>query len=287
MESLEQGKSMRTELVSIKTDTVPLEGAYYQPEGQDTVGSVQLFHGNQMNFYVGAPRFLPPVLTGIGYACLAYNRRGHDVLSTRNSRDLEGGAFQTTAEAVADNVFAGDWLRAKGFGAPVCIGHSNGGMLAVCHTADHSDTPALVLLSAHCGGTAIAPECSKLGLWAGDNFDAVKHQAEELVAAGRGRDLMLLPGWWKVTTAESALDYIANVPDTLELAPRITCPVLFIRGDQEPRHVYPAEDFKEACAGPVEVRIIDDCGHFYSGREEVISDTVSGWLAGLDIFPEV
>jgi hypothetical protein len=26
-------------------------------------GAVLLFHGNTMNFYVGAPRFLPPVLT--------------------------------------------------------------------------------------------------------------------------------------------------------------------------------------------------------------------------------
>jgi cation diffusion facilitator CzcD-associated flavoprotein CzcO len=76
---------MRTSLVSIPTDTVPLDGAYYEPEGKPT-GAVLLFHGNTMNFYVGAPRFLPPVLTELGLACLAFNRRGHDIMSTFNSR---------------------------------------------------------------------------------------------------------------------------------------------------------------------------------------------------------
>ena len=81
--------AMRTSLVSIPTDTIPLDGAYYEPEGA-AKGAVLLFHGNTMNFYVGAPRFLPPVLTRLGLACLAFNRRGHDIMSTFNSRDAVG-----------------------------------------------------------------------------------------------------------------------------------------------------------------------------------------------------
>ena len=52
---------MRTELVSIATDTVPLDGAFHWPEGRPARGGVLLFHGNTMNFYIGAPRWLPPV----------------------------------------------------------------------------------------------------------------------------------------------------------------------------------------------------------------------------------
>src|SRR5689334_24678779 len=52
---------MRTELISIPTDTLPLDGAFYLPEAEPC-GAAMLFHGNTMNFYVGAPRFLPPVL---------------------------------------------------------------------------------------------------------------------------------------------------------------------------------------------------------------------------------
>ena len=44
---------MRTELVTIETDTLPLDGAYHRPDGGATAGGVLLFHGNTMNFYVG------------------------------------------------------------------------------------------------------------------------------------------------------------------------------------------------------------------------------------------
>src|SRR5262245_1914616 len=101
---------MHTELVSIPTGTTPLDGVYYEPDGGGAAGAVLLFHGNTMNFYVGAPRFLPPALTRLGLACLAFNRRGHDILSTRNSRAAQGGAFQSTAEAIADNRIAAAWL---------------------------------------------------------------------------------------------------------------------------------------------------------------------------------
>ena len=137
---------MRTQLISIPTDTIPLEGAFHEPDGGKAAGAVLLFHGNTMNFYVGAPRFLPPVLTRLNLACLAFNRRGHDILSTRNSRQSEGGAFQFTREAIADNRIAAEWLKARGFPAPVVIGHSNGGMLGTQHVVDHPQTPALVLL---------------------------------------------------------------------------------------------------------------------------------------------
>src|SRR4051794_1574099 len=60
---------MRTELISIPTDTLPLDGAFYLPDGEPS-GAVMLFHGNTMSFYIGAPRFLPPVLTRLGFACL-------------------------------------------------------------------------------------------------------------------------------------------------------------------------------------------------------------------------
>ena len=146
---------MPLELVSIETDTVPLDGLMYTPSHRPVRGAVQLFHGNAMNFYVGPPRFLPPRLVEAGFACLAYNRRGHDTLSTRNSRVSEGNAYQTAEQGVADNDYAAAWLGTRGFPPPVIIGHSNGGVLAVRHVADHPETPALVLLSAHRGGAPL------------------------------------------------------------------------------------------------------------------------------------
>jgi pimeloyl-ACP methyl ester carboxylesterase len=266
-----------TSLVSIPTDTVALEGAWYEPEGSERTGAALLFHGNTMNFYSGAPRFLPRALTQQGIACLAFNRRGHDILAIRDSRAAEGAAFQTVAEAIADNRYAAQWLGERGLPRPAVIGHSNGGMLAVRHVADHPQTPALVLLSAHCGGKNMVPLASRAGLLAGDRLPEITAQAERMVAEGRGRELMLLPGWWYVTSAASFLD-LANCPDILELAPKIRCPVLYLRGDEEPPDLYPAEEFARRCGGKCTVEIVPRCNHFYVGREDIISSLVAEWL---------
>jgi len=267
---------VKTALVSIPTPTTPLDGAWYQPEGAAR-GAALLFHGNTMNFYLGAPRFLPPVLTALGLACLAFNRRGRDILGIRDSRAAEGAAFQTIEQALEDNRIAARWLEKKGFADPVVIGHSNGGMLAVQHVADHPRTPALVLLSAHCGGKNMVPLACAAGLLAGDQLDSITAQAKALVDAGKGRELMLLPGWWYVTSAASFLD-LANCPDVLALAPKIACPVLYMRGDQESGELYPAEAFRDRCAGPCAVAIVPHCDHFYGGREDEIARRVSSWL---------
>jgi pimeloyl-ACP methyl ester carboxylesterase len=268
---------MRTQLVSIPTDTHPLEGALHEPDG-DPKGAVLLFHGNTMNFYVGAPRFLPPALTKLGLACLAFNRRGHDILSTRNSRQAEGGAFQFTREALADNRTAREWMMKRGFPAPVPIGHSNGGMLGTQYVVDHPDTPALVLLSAGRGGRATGSG-GRDALLAGDKLDELTAQAQAMVKAGRGRELMFTPGWWYVISAESFLDRIETVPDILANAPRVKCPVLAIRGDKEDPQRYPAEEYGRAAGGPCKVEVIPNCDHFYNGREDHVAGIVANWLA--------
>jgi pimeloyl-ACP methyl ester carboxylesterase len=264
--------------VSIPTDGTPLDGLLYEPPEVPAIGCVLLMHGNGMNFYVGPPRFLPPYLVARGFACLAYNRRGHDILSTRNSRRAEGNAFQTIAEAVADNRCAAAWLAERGHPPPAVVGHSHGGMLAVRHVADHPQTPALVLLSAHRGGDFVAL-ASRHGLLAGDRLEELKARARSLVAAGRGDALMLLPGWWYAISAASLLDLSDNAPDILELAPRIACPTLYVRGAEEPEDLYPAEAFGERAAGPVDVRVLADCDHFYNGVEAALGELVTGWLA--------
>ena len=268
---------MRTELVSIATDTLPLDGAWHLPEG-DVVGAVLLFHGNTMNFYTGAPRFLPPVLTRLGFACLAFNRRGHDILSIRDSRAAEGAAFQLTHEAIEDNRTAAAWLAARGFEAPVVIGHSNGGMLAVKHVADHPHTPALVLLSAHMGGRDQVRLSSAAGLMCGDRYEEIAALAHRLVAEGRGETLIQMPGWWYVTSAAALVDRMGQMPDIVELAPQIPCPALFVRGDDESPVIYPAEAFAARAGGPCEVWVVPQCDHFYKGREDAVADHVARWL---------
>ena len=114
---------------------------------------------------------------------------------------------------------------------------------------------------------------------AGDRLDEITAQARALVAAGRGRELMLMPGWWYVISAESFLDRLTEMPDVLELAPRSAarhCSSAATRRDPEN---YPAERFRDRAGGTCDVEIVPDCDHFYVGRENAICDLVAGWLA--------
>lgn len=268
---------MRTELISIATPTTPLDGAFHTPEPGPPSMAVQLFHGNTMNFYVGPPRFLPGPLAAMNLASLAYNRRGHDVMSNRSSRAVEGGAFQTIAEALEDDRLARGWLASGGFPDPVLIGHSNGGLLAATNAASHG-APALVMLSAHRGGRDIMAHMAANGLMAQEGFAETSAEARSLVAAGRGDTLLVTPGWWYVITARTYVEFLDNCPDLIEQAAAVTCPVLFIRGDAEPPDTYPAEAFAEACPGPVDIEIIPSCDHYYAGREDAVIDVVTAWL---------
>ena len=72
-----------------------------------------------MNFYVCAARFLAPYVTSVGYAFLAFNRRGHDSMSTYDSREPVGGAYQTVSEGIEDNELAAQFLADQGFKNPL------------------------------------------------------------------------------------------------------------------------------------------------------------------------
>ena len=116
---------MRLELVSIETSTYPLDGAFYQPESGASKGAVLIMHGNCGNFYTGVPRNFAPLLVRLGYAVLAYNRRGHDIMAS-SAREPTGGAYQRIHEMIEDNRH-GTLASDAGDADPILIGHSNGG----------------------------------------------------------------------------------------------------------------------------------------------------------------
>jgi pimeloyl-ACP methyl ester carboxylesterase len=269
---------MRIEQVTLQTETAPLDGLWFTPEPAPARGAALLMHGNQGNFYVGPPRFLPPALAGIGLASLAYNRRGHDILATYRGRQPLGGALQLTSEAIADNRNAASFLAARGFPCPVVIGHSNGGLLAAQHVADNPDTAALVLLSAAGGGLDATKVDSRQGLLLMDRYEELVASTREMAEAGRADELMLIPGWWWVTSPRSLLDRMAALPDLVELAPSIRCPTLFLKGADESEAAYPARAFAAACGGPCEVIELAGCDHWYNGRDDEVADAVTGWL---------
>lgn len=266
------------ELVSVPTDTVALDGLWLQAP-RASGATAMLMHGNGANFYSGPVRFLLPSLLGAGITCFTYNRRGHETLTTR-TRQPEGNAYQTAAQAIADNAAARAFVAQRGEPQPIVVGHSNGGLYAARHVADHG-ARALVLLSAHCGGPEMVVRASALGLMAQDRQAELSAQAQALVDAGRPDDLLLMPGWWYVTSARSFLDMERNVPRLLQAAAQIDCPVLAIRGSLEDADLYPAEQLPALARGRVDVHVVPGADHFYTGHEDEVATVVTDWLVSV------
>lgn len=266
------------QLVSLPTSTVPIDGMWFPTPVSAPRATAMLFHGNGANFYSGPVRFLPPHLLPRGYRCFSFNRRGHETLTTRTRRP-EGNAYQTAAQAIEDNEVARAHVAERGAPDPVVIGHSNGGLYAARHVADHPGVRALVLLSAHLGGPEMLRRGSELGLMAQDRGAELSAEAHRLVDSGHPEALLMMPGWWYVVSAATYLDMESdNIPRVVEAAPRIECPVLYVRGELEDPEMYPAEKFAAAANVPVEVRIIPGADHFYSGCEDEVGELVADWL---------
>ena len=269
---------MNAELVRIPTDTEPLDGLLYEPPVGPPRAAVLLFHGNVSNFYSGPSRFVPPLLIEMGFACLAFNRRGHDILTNREGKLPGGGAFQTAGEGIADNEYASEFLRERIPMDQVVIGHSNGGMLGAEFAATHPDVRALVLLSAHAGGSGTYLRSCRAGMMAGEDDEEVLAAARAMIEDGRRDELLLMPGWHWVISAASLVDRHENTPDLIENARRIRCPSLFVVGGLEATETYPAEEYGRNAAGPCEVRILENGDHWYRGMQDEVGRSVAEWV---------
>ena len=87
-----------------------------------------------------------------------------------------------------------------------------------------------------------------------------------------------MPGWYWITIPRSIVDLATNLPHLIEEASRIKCPVLFIRRDQEPEDLHPAEAFKKAYKSTVDVVIIKNSNHFYVSTETTMKKVICNWL---------
>jgi len=267
------------ELVSVPTPTVPLDGLLYRAQAPAR-GGVLLMHGNMRNFYSGPARFLPGHLVPRGYDCFAFNRRGHDILTTGDDRLPQGGAYQTAAQSMQDNELAAAFLAGEGHAAPIVIGHSNGGLLAATFAARHPQVRALVLLSAHAGGPGHVEHLARTGLLGADQHEQLLATARTLVSEGRGEELLRTPGWWYLLSAASFVDRVDRSPTLLEEAAQVTCPVLFIKGADESDDQYPADRFAERVQGPSDVVQLQGSDHFYSDLTPAVGAIVAEWLDG-------
>lgn len=277
------------ELVSVTTiDGVPLDGAHYRPSGAWSGTTVIVVHGKTGQFYTGPSRFLPPALAAAGYAVLSINLRIHDLGYTRwdepflkdgpSTFSMLGAAWEKSGDIHRDLDAWVGFLREHGTRKIVLIGHSSGGFYAAewaGRNATARDLAALVLMS------PLQTNRISLKNWfpGEGELDLALAHARQLVAAGRGHELLPLRGWYWAVSASTLLDRAAEPPDLFDKSiDKLKIPLMILFGAREARRRDWTAIADHYRGGSTEIAVIQNSEHMYLGFEDEVAGNILQFL---------
>jgi alpha-beta hydrolase superfamily lysophospholipase len=269
-------------------DGLPLEGAAIRPTGREPHPTAILFvHGLTGKFYSRPVMGIGRELADRGYLFVTGNNRGHDFgYPYRRSPDAEpriyGGGWERFDESPLD--IAGWVGHVIGLGARdvVLFGHSLGALKVCYYQALRRDSRVRALVAG-------SPP-----LRAGQTKPDILAEAERMVVAGRGRDLLSWNTFPAGAGTHSAETYVNRARTNLDvyghdtpnaLVSRLRVPLFALFGTNE-EWVGGAKELaiirrNATSAASVETRMFDGADHSYLGYEEPIAGAIADWLASL------
>lgn len=291
---------MKCEFVRFLTpDGLELQGLYLPP-GRDGVPAALHVHGLDGNYYEN--RFIEPVAEayrrrGIGF--LSFNNRGHDYISDIIVESADGppgcrqigGMYETLGECVEDIRAALVWLAGRGHARFILQGHSHGALKAL-HYLQSTGDPAVAALALLSPSDDFALARQLLG----DRFETGRELAAEMLANGRGRELMPTGYYSYPTSAATYFDCFR--PDSVallfnlartdreefpELA-AVRLPVFLAVGTEAEAFTLPAAEFVgragAAMSNAVSFHgaVIDGAPHNYLEYEDELAAALGRWL---------
>jgi hypothetical protein len=267
--------SVRAEFVATEaSDGVALHGAYYVSEAAKPHDMALLaYHGSGGNFYAGPCGFLAPGVASKGYVGLSMNLRDHGRYHDRST-------FEPCELDIAAGV---NFLKSRGLKRIVLFGHS----LSVTQilSGGHWDLAG----DKWQAWLKIRPDDPHGG------YDEMIARCKELVAKGRGDELIIVPWWmpdpenwnpdhYRPVAAKTFLSYYGDESNdrACKWMDKVRVPVYIVTHSVVDTFASPdmAEKLREgATAAPfVDFVNIEGSGHFYKGYEQKLIDTVAAWL---------
>jgi pimeloyl-ACP methyl ester carboxylesterase len=269
-------------LVEARTaDGLRLHGLEYPANGTRQGATwVLLVHGLGGNFYTRPLPRLAQALSESGYPSLTVNTRGHDWISNPDSPDkgFIGASYEHLHEAPLDLDAFISYLKEKGAGRLVLLGHSLGGAKVLHYQSERANpmVSALVLVSP----AWISYESRVRRV---EGFAEAYQRALKLVGEGRQDELIRLEsprgsGGVTIHTAGTFAEKYGQPSryDGLKLIGNIRCPIIVTAGSEEPELSEYARSLGATSGSTVD--IVQGAGHYYDGRESQLSETITRWL---------
>jgi pimeloyl-ACP methyl ester carboxylesterase len=173
-------EDINIQLVRLKTDDgVNLTGILRRPRMSRETACVVLIHGYSGNFYSGVMEFLPEALASKGFATLAINMRDHD----------HGPKKSRFEENRYDIAAAVEKMARLGFSPIFLYGHSMGTNRVLYYLKATRDSRIKGAILTGPPGNLFEWNIRMFG---SETANRVLHQAQDLVAKGKGDEWMLV-----------------------------------------------------------------------------------------------
>ena len=247
-----------------------------------------LLHGLGGNFY--SSRLLLQAagwLQELGLATLLANTRGHDMIntSTWNGRAQSvGAALERVSDGAHDIAGWTDWLGKRGHAKVLLVGHSLGAIKSLWTMAHAplAEVAAMVGLSA----TRLSHQ-QLLDSPGGDAFQKTLESCQQLIDQGQGELPIQVPfpfPTWMTPQAYLEKYGPQESYNWLTFIDKVQVPTLLLFGQRE-LDDNPAFAGLESALAPLreswnslEIQVIPDADHFYSGQFDSLRDAIQGWL---------
>jgi pimeloyl-ACP methyl ester carboxylesterase len=286
------------------TDGLELQGFIYHCQARVDRAVIHI-HGLCGNFYEN--RFIDSIATAVleeQWHFLSGNTRGHDYVTDIIRQTPAGpeyvqigGTYELLEEAGLDLDAWITLLAGYGYGRVVLEGHSTGALKAASYALHSGDdrVAGLILLSP-------SDDCGLQKNLLGDRFEATLGHAEELVRAGRGRELMPADWFEYPISAQTYLSTFrpGSLSELFSSCPRsgrrfkeiasLTIPVLAVYGTENEAVTGPVEEYANLLSAHVarsfEIEIVQGASHSYLGQESRVASVVQKWLQRTFTVPE-
>lgn len=274
--------------VELKHTGVTLLADLVKPDDENPAAEVVLLiHGTLAHKDMELIETLQTALAERGVASLAPTL-SHGIDRRRGMFDCSAPHRYLYTDALDEIDVWMDWLKAQGAGRVTIMGHSRGGNQTALYAAQRAGPTVtnVVLLAPAMGGSRDSVEGNYRQRYA-SALTPLLEDAKDLVAAGKGAEMMSVPGFIYCKDAKvAAAAFVSNYApdpgrDTAEQIPGIKAPVLVIAGSADDVVPDVAARMEPHVDGEaVRLEVIEDADHFFLDfYAEDVADLVADRLS--------